>query len=305
MKIFKYFIMIFISFMLITFIGCSKKDDTNEPETPETIDPGNANALTAAIQIPTGNRINGIMPLPTPSGTSGIPVINGAPTNLLSSNGSTLLLPFSFQSASGLGGVFLQIAGASSYFSIPYSGGSGTIGNFSIPITLPTNVTQGQFQVEFSVFNTAATPLISQRSITTVSVQQLGTGVLQISLSWDTPDTDLDLYVTDPSNAQIYWNNRTSSTGGELDKDDQDGYGPENIFWKDSAPDGVYKVEVDYWDGSAKTNFVVTVSNGLQSRSWQDYFNSDGDPMKLVVTITKSGSNLSFSKIAVVPGIIQ
>ena len=47
----------------------------------------------------------------------------------------------------------------------------------------------------------------------------LGTGDVQATLLWN-GDSDLDLHVTDPSGTDIYYLNKTSSTGGQLDHDD-------------------------------------------------------------------------------------
>ncbi|MFH1194708.1 MAG: hypothetical protein V1720_03285 [bacterium] len=307
MKITKFLLLLIIPVFLVVFDGCSKKDDETTDPIVETVSPTNANALSGIIVIPGANRMNGSMPASSLFGTAGIPLITGAPTTMISSNGSTVLVPFSFQSTNSISGIFLQVVGASSYFQIPYAGNLTTGGNISIPITIPTNVTEGVFHVTFSVFDNASTSLVSERATTEISVQRLGTGALQISLSWNTDETDLDLWVTDPSGFRIYYGDTLSTTGGKLDRDDTDGYGPENIFWKDSAPDGEYKVQVDYWDdeGGQKTDFVVTVSNGITSKQWQDSFNSDYDPTKLVVTITKSGNNLTFRKMAFLPGLID
>lgn len=78
----------------------------------------------------------------------------------------------------------------------------------------------------------------------------LGTGDVQVTLRWDTTD-DLDLYVVDPSGDTIYYADRTSSSGGELDIDANPGcrnlvQNPvENVFWPpDNSPSGDYEVRV-------------------------------------------------------------
>jgi outer membrane protein OmpA-like peptidoglycan-associated protein len=81
------------------------------------------------------------------------------------------------------------------------------------------------------------------------------TGDLQFSLMWNNYN-DLDLHVTDPKGEEIYFSNRTSSTGGLLDVDMNVRYkigrfsdAPvENIFWAyGSAPSGHYKVTVVHY----------------------------------------------------------
>jgi uncharacterized protein YfaP (DUF2135 family) len=89
----------------------------------------------------------------------------------------------------------------------------------------------------------------------------LGTGSIQVTLNWPEDGVDLDLHVTDPSGEEISWQDRTSASGGELDRDNQEGGGiPENIFWTDSAPRGEYRVEVVNFENGNETSARWTVS---------------------------------------------
>lgn len=93
---------------------------------------------------------------------------------------------------------------------------------------------------------------------------QTGDGDLKFTLTWNN-DTDLDLYVTEPSGDTIWYGNPSSTTGGVLDRDDLDGSdangGVENIFWPtDFARPGVYRVEVKMFSGNKYTNFQVKPS---------------------------------------------
>ncbi len=117
-------------------------------------------------------------------------------------------------------------------------------------------------------------------------------GVLQIGLSWDTNGTDIDLWVTDPNGEKVYYDNETSVSGGYLDRDDTDGYGPENIYWVDNIPDGTYMVQVHYYGGMEITNYEVKVTNGLgYSATYNGTLNAV-DQIDNVVTFTKSGSQI-------------
>ena len=93
---------------------------------------------------------------------------------------------------------------------------------------------------------------------------EYGTGSVQITLTWDN-NSDLDLWVTEPNGEKIWFEDRYSNTGGELDVDDQDGQGPENIFWPyGEAPTGKYKVEVHHYHGSSTANYRVLIQvNGI------------------------------------------
>ena len=85
-----------------------------------------------------------------------------------------------------------------------------------------------------------------------------GGGDVQVSLTWNTT-ADLDLWVTDPAGERIYYGNRTSASGGQLDVDDTSGFGPENIFWPtNGAPAGTYTVQVDHYAGASPSAWRVT-----------------------------------------------
>jgi hypothetical protein len=100
----------------------------------------------------------------------------------------------------------------------------------------------------------------------TLSVINVGTGDVQISVAW-TGASDVDLHVFDPSGEEIFYGNKTAASGGTLDLDsnpacDIDNKNNENVvFAAGLAPAGVYRVVVNYFDdcGVAKSEWVVTV----------------------------------------------
>jgi hypothetical protein len=80
----------------------------------------------------------------------------------------------------------------------------------------------------------------------------LGTGDIQVTLIW-TAAVDLDLAATDPAGANINYGNKTSPSGGRLDRDANfpctniEPNPVENIFWPEGgAPRGSYRVFVRY-----------------------------------------------------------
>jgi len=100
----------------------------------------------------------------------------------------------------------------------------------------------------------------------TLSVINVGTGDVQISVAW-TGASDVDLHVFDPSGEEIFYGNKTAASGGTLDLDsnpacDIDNKNNENVvFPTGMAPAGDYRVVVDYYDdcGAAQSDWVVTV----------------------------------------------
>ena len=126
-----------------------------------------------------------------------------------------------------------------------------------------------------------------------VDIQKLGTGSLQVNLAWDTDNTDIDLHVIEPGGEEIYFGDKRSNiTGGQLDRDDTDGYGPENIFWE-NAPDGEYKVFVHYYGGTPRTRYFVTINTASGSKSYNGVLEREDD-QKDIVTIRKRGDQYSF-----------
>ena len=101
-------------------------------------------------------------------------------------------------------------------------------------------------------------------------------GDVQVTLSWNT-GADLDLYVTDPSGATLFYNERhkRSKIGGHMDHDargdcrrEQQNSRIENVYWPPPAKTGTYKVELNYFSpcGRAATTeatLSVVVENQL------------------------------------------
>ena len=97
---------------------------------------------------------------------------------------------------------------------------------------------------------------------------QYGGGDVQITLTWDNT-ADLDLHVIDPNGERIAFFSPYSSTGGMLDMDDVDGFGPENIFWEQQqSPQGTYQVEVNHYHGESPSNFTVLVQALGETRQY-------------------------------------
>ena len=72
----------------------------------------------------------------------------------------------------------------------------------------------------------------------------LGSPDISIRLNWNTNTTDLDLHVFDPSGNHAFYGNLGAIPGGNIDRDDVDGFGPE-VFTLTNPPPGTYRVAVD------------------------------------------------------------
>ncbi|MDH4042953.1 MAG: hypothetical protein OEW06_00695 [Gemmatimonadota bacterium] len=118
-----------------------------------------------------------------------------------------------------------------------------------------------------------------------LSVMRVGSGDVQVSVAWNSA-ADVDLHVVDPDGDEIYWEDRQSASGGELDLDSNaacssDQPRNENTVWPvGQAPNGTYIVRLDHWDscGAEQTDYVVTVwVKGRDPQTFSGSFTGDGE----------------------------
>lgn len=157
--------------------------------------------------------------------------------------------------------VYMSIEGEDGYWEISVSAGVDLV---DLLLTLAQSVPEDVFEVEFQVEDAQGN--VSEPAAMQTTVTEVGTGELQVSVSWDV-DNDIDLSVIDPNGFEIYYAADISPEGGELDLDSNpacsiDGINNENIRWLEgTAPRGSYQVVVTNYSNctSSEANFVVTV----------------------------------------------
>lgn len=99
---------------------------------------------------------------------------------------------------------------------------------------------------------------------------------LKVFLSWDTDRTDIDLWVTTPSNETVMFSHRQGQGGEQLFDDVTTGYGPESFTAHDAAP-GVYTVSVDYFGArpgafkEARGEVIVVLNEGRKNERRQAF----------------------------------
>jgi hypothetical protein len=69
---------------------------------------------------------------------------------------------------------------------------------------------------------------------------------LRVSLSWDADNTDIDLWVIDPSGDAAYYGQSRTRSGGHVSRDFTQGYGPE-VFGIARPLPGTYRVRAHYF----------------------------------------------------------
>jgi uncharacterized protein YfaP (DUF2135 family) len=79
---------------------------------------------------------------------------------------------------------------------------------------------------------------------------------LRIVLAWDSDHTDVDLHVVTPNGEHAWYGQRTIASGGSIDIDATDGYGPE-IFATPNALHGVYQVYANYYGGNSDDKVIT------------------------------------------------
>lgn len=154
--------------------------------------------------------------------------------------------------------VYVVVDGVDGYYQLTLP---GPVTNQDLLLTLGQRIPVQAFNLSYGLGASGTTGVYQTVPITVV---QVGTGEVQVSVSWNV-ESDVDLHVVEPGGEEIYYGHTASATGGTLDLDSNagcsiDGVKNENITWA-NAPSGTYTVRVDYWDscGETQSDYVVTV----------------------------------------------
>jgi hypothetical protein len=230
----------------------------------------------AAMQTLSGNA-HAVLRTGTPPGNGSGPIVT-APLPSIALLGGTIQLlatavtPFTT--------VAVIVPGVTDYWELTLPGSTTSV---SLLVVLAQNIPKSVFTIRLGGAIGGIYGVLHDSQIGVISV---GTGDVQFNITWNSP-ADLDLHVVDPSGEEIYYANRTSNTGGQLDLDSNaacasDGPRAENIFWASGliAPRGDFYVRVDQWSacGAQTTDFVVTVhAKGRPPQVYPGTFIAPGD----------------------------
>jgi hypothetical protein len=106
---------------------------------------------------------------------------------------------------------------------------------------------------------------LSTKDIDKRLIQPLPVDV-RVVLSWNKNDTDIDLWLTDPTGEKGYYGNPRTRIGGRISNDFTSGYGPEQFMIK-KAIKGKYKIEVNYFgDRQINISGPTTVTAEIYTR---------------------------------------
>jgi len=78
---------------------------------------------------------------------------------------------------------------------------------------------------------------------------------IRVSLTWDTDNCDMDLWVTDPNGEKCSYDNTLTRLGGKISTDFTNGYGPEEYMIK-KAVNGKYLVQANYFGTRSQTRLA-------------------------------------------------
>ena len=135
-------------------------------------------------------------------------------------------------------------------------------GVFDIAVQVAAEATQTS--LVFSVALSDEQGNVGPYHLITVGLLMSGTGDVKVTLSFDRLH-DLDLHVVEPDGDEIFYDQPTSSTGGQLDLDSGSRCMPssanaENVFWPPGgAPAGEYRVFVQNDQQCAPGDITFTV----------------------------------------------
>ena len=258
-------------------IGSCGDDSTSPPENAGdiaefvasvSIDSSQGTLQTGGVPRPTGGG-------PTITASGHLTIVNGGTATLH----VTSATPFETVYVAGSGPISELFIPVTGYFAIPLPAPTTSADLLiTFPQVLPNDT--------FALYVCAADEEGKVGSVAEKSFHALfvGTGDIQVTAQWNT-DSDVDLHVVDPQGTEIYWSNRQSPSGGELDLDSNagcsiDGVRNENITWGvGAAPQGTYTVRLDYWSSCdvPQTDYTVLINNGGDIAIYHGSFFGSGD----------------------------
>jgi len=120
---------------------------------------------------------------------------------------------------------------------------------------------------------------IDKRLITPLPVD------VRVVLNWNKNDTDIDLWLTDPTGEKGYYSNNRTKIGGRISNDFTSGYGPEQFMIK-KAVKGKYKIEVNYFgDRQINISGPTTVTAEIYTRY------ATGKQQRKIIVLPMSADN--------------
>jgi uncharacterized protein YfaP (DUF2135 family) len=297
-----------------TALSACDGDSGDSPLSPSDIGPLTIEHITNSVSSDEilGVRRAGTAPPPgngpTITATANEVVLTGGTQTIAIDSNSPFSTVYVYVGGRSLGLIGESTGGISGYYEVQLASPRTSA---SVLLTYPQEVPLTEFDLQVAVADPSGSigPYVPVHT----RVLGVGTGDVQVTLAWDV-DSDVDLHVVGPDGEEIYYGNRRSDSGGELDLDsnagcDIDGVRNENITWPvGQAPRGVYTVRVEYWSscGVGQTHYTVRINNGGSVEIFTGTFTGDGDSGgegsgRLITTFERTTGPSPISPSAVVP----
>ncbi len=102
---------------------------------------------------------------------------------------------------------------------------------------------------------------------------------VRVVINWNKKNTDIDLWITDPSGEKCFYSNPHTEAGGRISNDFTDGYGPEQFMLK-KALKGRYTIETNFFGESQVT---ITGPTTVMAEIYTRY--AGGEENRKVITM--------------------
>jgi len=116
---------------------------------------------------------------------------------------------------------------------------------------------------------------------------------VRIILTWDADNTDMDLWVIEPSGERAYYGHRRTTIGGHMSRDFTRGYGPEEYCLR-RAMNGLYAIKVNYY-GSAAARLIGAVT--LQVDIFTHYGRPNEERRSMTLRLTQKRETVTVGQI--------
>ena len=121
---------------------------------------------------------------------------------------------------------------------------------------------------------------------------------VRIVLTWDTDQTDMDLWVVEPSGEKCFYEHPQTTVGGSISRDFTGGYGPEEYTVR-RAMGGEYQIKANFFGSGAQQ---VTGPTTVQATVVTDYGRPSEQRRALTIRLTTARDVVDIGAVAVAGG---
>ena len=121
---------------------------------------------------------------------------------------------------------------------------------------------------------------------------------VRVVLTWDTDQTDMDLWVVEPSGETCFYSHASTTIGGQISKDFTGGYGPEEYTVR-RAMGGEYQIKANFYGSRAQQ---VTGPTTVQATVVTDYGRPTEQRRALTIRLTTARDVVEIGAVAVAAG---